>query len=231
MKKFGFTLAEVLIVLVVIGVVAAITIPIIISNYQKQQTVSSLQKAFSTISQAAKMAENDYGPMPTWNPPATDFDIPVSKTWFDAYSLIPYLSVIKTCTGGVSADVAGCWAKDAKYLDGASIGYGATLPCVLLNDGSSIYFTFVSSLGAFMLVDINGPSKKPNIDGKDIFRIVIRYPQNNVEFYGRGNIRSSNLTNDAFGGCNKTSGQQKGDFCGAIIQSDGWKISDDYPWD
>ena len=51
MKK-GFTLAEVLITLGIIGVVAALTMPTLMSNYRKHQTVTQLKKAYSEISQA-----------------------------------------------------------------------------------------------------------------------------------------------------------------------------------
>lgn len=44
LKKFGFTLAEVLITLGVIGVVAALTLPSVVANYQKQKTVSFVKK-------------------------------------------------------------------------------------------------------------------------------------------------------------------------------------------
>ena len=51
MKK-AFTLAEVLITLVIIGVVAAITVPVLWSNYQEQALMSSLNKNFSVLKQA-----------------------------------------------------------------------------------------------------------------------------------------------------------------------------------
>ena len=46
-KRFGFTLAEVLITLGIIGVVAAMTMPILYTNIQKKTTVAKLQKAIS----------------------------------------------------------------------------------------------------------------------------------------------------------------------------------------
>ena len=55
MKK-GFTLAEVLVTLGVIGVVAAMTMPILIQNHQKQVTITKLKKAYSTLSNAANMS-------------------------------------------------------------------------------------------------------------------------------------------------------------------------------
>ena len=54
-KRFGFTLAEVLITLGIIGVVAAMTIPTLISNTNGSQFKSAYKKALSTLSQAAIM--------------------------------------------------------------------------------------------------------------------------------------------------------------------------------
>lgn len=45
----AFTLAEVLIVLVTIGIIAAITIPNLINNYQKTQYVTKLKKAYANF--------------------------------------------------------------------------------------------------------------------------------------------------------------------------------------
>ena len=45
MNNKGFTLAEVLITLGIIGVVAALTLPSLITNYQKKQIVAQLKKA------------------------------------------------------------------------------------------------------------------------------------------------------------------------------------------
>ena len=45
--KKGFTLAEVLITLGVIGVVAAMTIPTMITNYEKKQTAIEVKKAYT----------------------------------------------------------------------------------------------------------------------------------------------------------------------------------------
>lgn len=55
----GFTLAEVLITLGIIGVVAAITIPVLMNNVQEQQFKEAYKKAYSAASQAWIMANND----------------------------------------------------------------------------------------------------------------------------------------------------------------------------
>ena len=57
----AFTLAEVLITLGIIGVVAAMTIPTLIANTRAQQYRARLKKTISTISQSAKMSQAQYG--------------------------------------------------------------------------------------------------------------------------------------------------------------------------
>lgn len=66
-KGYGFTLAEVLITLGIIGVVAALTLPNLLVNYRKTVTVNKVKKFYSMMSQAtnASMAEN--GPMGSWD--------------------------------------------------------------------------------------------------------------------------------------------------------------------
>lgn len=54
MKK-AFTLAEVLITLGIIGIVAAMTLPALIGKYQKNQTLTQLKKAYTEISQPSPL--------------------------------------------------------------------------------------------------------------------------------------------------------------------------------
>lgn len=67
-NKKGFTLAEVLTTLMVIGVVAALTIPSMMNSYKKQAKVVKLKKAYSQLSQAMKMIPISKGC------PAADFE-------------------------------------------------------------------------------------------------------------------------------------------------------------
>ena len=57
--KNGFTLAEVLITLGIIGIVAAMTLPALVGKYQKKVTVTRLKKFYSTMQQAIQLAEKD----------------------------------------------------------------------------------------------------------------------------------------------------------------------------
>lgn len=65
MKK-AFTLAEVLITLAVVGVVAAMTIPTLISNYKKHTIETKLKRFYSTMNQAIKLSEIDNGSILNW---------------------------------------------------------------------------------------------------------------------------------------------------------------------
>ena len=60
----GFTLAEVLITLVIIGVIAAMTIPTLINKTNNQEYVSRLIKTYSTLSQGLNSIwqKNDVAP-------------------------------------------------------------------------------------------------------------------------------------------------------------------------
>ena len=66
MNKYAFTLAEVLITMGIIGIVAALTIPALIANYQKQVTVDRLKKSFSVISNAFVTSQYENGDMNSW---------------------------------------------------------------------------------------------------------------------------------------------------------------------
>ncbi|MBQ8458699.1 type II secretion system protein [bacterium] len=61
LRSAGFTLAEVLITIGVIGVVAAMTIPTIITNTKARQYKSTFKKTIATLSNAGRMAEAQYG--------------------------------------------------------------------------------------------------------------------------------------------------------------------------
>ena len=93
MKNSAFTLAEVLITLAVIGIVAAMTIPTLINKYQEKVTVTKVKKMYSTLNQAVKLAEVDNGPVATWNLPGYTNG---GSQMFYSY-LQPYLRVTKEC--------------------------------------------------------------------------------------------------------------------------------------
>ena len=66
MYKKGFTLSEILISLVVIGIVAALTIPNLIQSYKERQYIIQLKKVYAQLSQAFQMAVIEHGPVSSW---------------------------------------------------------------------------------------------------------------------------------------------------------------------
>lgn len=104
-NNYGFTLAEVLITLGIIGVVAAITIPNLINNYKAKRLHSQFLKSYSTIQQVMKMFESeDMSTDPKDYPSQTDY----SKTF------AKFLQAPLYCTGKTSAPCYGHWRSGDK---------------------------------------------------------------------------------------------------------------------
>uniref|UniRef100_UPI0040253C9A type II secretion system protein n=1 Tax=Candidatus Scatousia sp. TaxID=3085663 RepID=UPI0040253C9A len=61
MRKAAFTLAEVLITLGIIGVVAAITLPTINQNRQDNELITQTKKVYADINNAILLSQQDYG--------------------------------------------------------------------------------------------------------------------------------------------------------------------------
>ena len=176
-SKNGFTLAEVLITLVIIGVVAAMTIPTMINNTKKQEYVSALKKNYSTLATVTNKILNDEGvPRADVGGWATS-----SAAEFDIYK--KYLSVVKECR---SSD--GCYGQGGyRYLDSNSIdtSWAVThIPKLILSDGTLLLFNHRSNdcsvnwMGSYNIcfvigVDVNG-EKPPNAWGRDAFIFVVK---------------------------------------------------------
>ena len=93
MKK-AFTLAEVLITLGIIGVVAALTMPALIAKYKEKETIVRLKKAYSMMSQAYQLAINENGAPENWNLIAQ-----ASPEGAENFlnTIAPYLKITKNC--------------------------------------------------------------------------------------------------------------------------------------
>ena len=172
-EKSAFTLAEVLITLAIIGVVAALTIPSVVVNNRKQQYVAGFQKAYTTLNKAIQMSIAENGEVANWNYPASATDAD-QQAFGDKY-IAPYLNFAKNC--GV-AKGQGCFKKGHmyKYLDNSnwSIVDNSNAYKIKLADGMGINFTYVAgcvenrAACAGIHVDVNG-DKGPNQHGRDVF--------------------------------------------------------------
>ena len=191
LSRSAFTLAEVLITLGIIGVVAAMTLPALIQKQNDRQIVTSLKKNYSILSQALVKSQLQLGFFETWDLEPTNMNpeeggAPAKMK--EIYERIkPELKVLKECE-----DKAGCWHNGkTKNLSGSyttssrdSIGIGEGILIFRLADGTNISIddqsvTNLKQLGSnynkstyIFWVDANG-DKKPNTIGRDIFAFIL----------------------------------------------------------
>lgn len=172
MKK-AFTLAEVLITLGIIGIVAALTIPTIINANNQQATISQAKKAYSMLSQAISRMQSDG--MIAYNytcQPAANFK----------QDFMQYFNVAKDC--GVSNCVPNSGAstvyKSISGVAGRADYFGENQ--FVTNDGFFIGMNTCLNAGVneiWIAVDTNGYTTKPNVFGKDMFFFIIK-PENKL---------------------------------------------------
>ena len=171
----AFTLAEVLIALIVIGVIAAITVPALMQNTQKQEYVSALKKTYSTLSQATQQIIAEEGSPKSSCETCNDGWAYSSDNAYDLYK--KYLSRAKDCGSG-----KGCFGKNYKYMNGAAYPWhwedNDGLRKMILSDGTSLFVQSMENncnndICAIFYVDVNG-YKAPNIIGRDVFKFEVK---------------------------------------------------------
>lgn len=174
----GFSLAEFLITLGIIGMVAAMTIPSLISNAESKEFKSAWKKSFSVISNANKSFATNSGDSIS-GLYSTNSDINGLKLLRGHEE---FLNVIKKCakpgtTTDIDSPVTDCWGaadtSNKKYKDSTTESNKVDLAYVL-SDGSHLAMSYSSAgcdpdgtCGNFY-VDVNG-LKGPNTWGKDVY--------------------------------------------------------------
>ncbi len=209
-KKRAFTLAEVLITLGIIGVVAALAIPTLISNNNKRVVETRLAKLYSTINQAIELSEVENGAKEKWDA-SSSFEHPCD--WVDKY-LKDYLKTVE-----IKRDDTMCILN---YPDGS-----------LFTTGDTTHFTFYPQakdygngiLGKTSFLFYFHP--KTN-DTYGVDSNLNYAAKKGIEPYKyRWDGTENMLRNDSEYGCRDDGGQV---YCTALIQYHGWKIPDDYPF-
>ena len=164
-KLLAFTLAEVLITLGIVGMIAQMTIPTLMQNVQKNVVITQLQKVTSSLGQSILLSIGEGNSLAT---PANN--LATDNAAVKAF-LLPYLKVMTTCENSELT----CGLTTTKCLHNANAGLalGASAYRYILTDGSSIGFN-VGSAGKYRLhVDVDGPTKGRNRMGYDTFLINI----------------------------------------------------------
>lgn len=235
--SLGFALAEVLITLGIIGIVAALTIPSLITNYQKKVTVERLKQAYTIIYNTIRTVENENeGPLLTLT--ATNKGDIGKHNFFAELYLVPYLSGLTKTKYKKSPTT---WTGNSVYFSPSYI-YCMQNGICFWSFGNGGYNTeteygWLNYL--YVLVDINGPSL-PNISGKDIFYFAVHFNDTGTIIDGKTfGVRATSSMSDLYGdgtdasegGCNKTgTNWSNGSKCTEIIMRNNWKIPKEYPW-
>lgn len=169
----AFTLAEVLITLVIIGVIAALTVPTLMKNTQNQEFVTGVKKAYSTLGQAlANISRNNDAAI-------GDYSFMNNVDFIDEFAKVT--NVIKKCSTTsecFGANLSGIYKNmnntNSTLTDGkvaiTSDGFIYTYSPITPSNKIVYGITNNDRDNAFgrIAVDING-RKNPNIIGRDVF--------------------------------------------------------------
>ena len=215
-KKSAFTLAEVLITLGIIGIVAALTLPTLIEKHQKKVTAKKLAVTYSIVANAFERAKSDYGDMSSWEVKKDGSNDEISEAYIDKYFL-PYFDNYKK-TG---------WGAFYWYYNNPTYG-GNGGYFVEFKNGVTLTFAFSGNRDKdgnlffntpYFHVDINGKSK-PNLVGKDIFKFMISDEK----------VVSGNYIDLPNSIVVEACRNREADACTELIFRNGWEFPDDYPW-
>ena len=237
-KRAAFTLAEVLITLGIIGVVAAMTLPALMQNYQKQQFLSSLKKNYTVLAQAVKIAQANHGedlvswkcsdcPFPSYH--NEQFTINVMKLFEYLGEGVKFAEIVDKHGQQGLTPVTFCGVPEAegyKNMNGSAMDTGSfgglwSSGYVVLQDGSCWYVgetkrSNTSDVMVNVVIDVNG-SKRPNQMGKDVY--VFDIHRNGAVMPPEGDTRNcSHLT------------WASGRNCSALIMNNGWSYPKNYYW-
>lgn len=175
-KYVGFTLTEILLTLVIIGVVCAMTIPNLMNNTHSYENIQAWKKSYSEVSNAFNLALKDN----------VSLDYPTSG-WYGFSSdtvntILSYMNLDMACSTDSKSVEMGftdptCTEDDKinwsnyKSLSGRTFSFsGMTRKIARLQNGAVLYIG--GDWQPIWGIDINGPKKGPNVIGKDTFGVV-----------------------------------------------------------
>ena len=221
-KKSAFTLAEVLITLGIIGVVAALTIPNVVSNYKKKVVETRLAKLYSVLNQAVELSEEKNGACTTWEwgDINNHRDSAYMEKWWKTY-MADYIPNVQTVT------------KNSVATSSIS-GNGSYL--VYFKDGTALKIEAIPGSYIWVVVYVKPQINTKNfnegdvyqhdsmVSGRDYFSMFIM-PSSKCSF--DVNYYDNLSRNELIESC-KAPGNLGG-TCMKMIKDNGWKIPDDYP--
>ncbi len=172
MKKRAFTLAETLIVIGIIGVVAALTLPNLNHATGDKEKVTKVKKIYSALTDAVDRAQVIYGSCDSWDIKNISNKSREINEQF-AKRVTEFLKVSKEC--GFNS---GCFSESPLLFSNGDVWFDNYLEelgheyMVVLSDGMSLAFD--NTWDSYKIrVDIDGPLKGKNQYGSDIFDFTI----------------------------------------------------------
>ena len=180
LKKSAFTLAEVLITLGIIGLVAAITLPSLIQRNIEKQRVAQLKKAYSELSQAYNLAIAENGSPTEWGMGGMYEE---KSHYIMANNMRKFLKLSVDCVDMTTEQTRVNCGHDNLYRDYPSQYDKSFRRLVVLSDGTLVNIRAYTGLCNFQYgaiknvcgvisVDLNGATP-PNRNGEDKFDIFI----------------------------------------------------------
>ncbi len=180
-KVKAFTLAETLIVIGIIGVVAALTLPNLNHATGDKEKVTRVKKIYSALTDAVDRAQVIYGEMDTW---FTDLSTIEERNERAAKRITEFMKVSKDCGFG-----EGCFSVSASTVkDGLSARVYSNYLVKCLQEDKKAYMVKLSdetSLAFYagwfggtrlqIIVDIDGPNKGNNMEGGDLFNFTVYF--------------------------------------------------------
>ena len=204
--KNGFTLAEVLITLGVIGVVASMTIPTLIQEHKKSTVVTKLKKASSSLLQASNFARIDYGDAERegFEPNNADAALEMFNKYY-----VPYIKFLKVEKG--KKGVFG-YMTDGIVLYFRKVGVPTSW--------ANTYIIVCTDNKACENMDENNEDYNKLVNGKNTFGI---YVSGNVPSYQfiKGRTHETRISQ-----CKEQTGVEA---CTGLIFEAGWEVPKDYP--
>ena len=166
-KRAAFTLAEVLITLGIIGVVAAMTMPVLFAKYQHRVLETAFKKSYANLYNAVNLTIFELGAP---NMASSFIAYNDNEFYVSVYNKLNTIETISEKYYSTKIDLKGYTKKSIK---GASPTQSQTRIGHILADGSAIG-GMKNSGGWYFTIDTNGPQKGPNAYGHDIFIFVIK---------------------------------------------------------
>ena len=168
-KVIAFTLAETLIVMGIIGIVSALTLPNLNSSTGEKEKVAKVKKIYSNLNDAVGRAIAVYGPVDEWIQGDTTKTAQVTRF---GERIAEFMKVSKNC--GVTTSGTCFGSKFSNSFTGTNgIDNVNTFYKFVLADGTPVaieYDTSYSSLNAvWFLFDIDGANKGRGALGEDLF--------------------------------------------------------------